>query len=64
MHLYIHNARPGVDLPCSVEEIEPLLSREIALVAKHFVCNQLSFFSQVRISGIVWNMIGTGCLGR
>jgi hypothetical protein len=39
-------------LLCSVEEIEPLLLREIALVAKHFVCNQLSLLT-VRISGIV-----------
>jgi hypothetical protein len=51
MNLYVHNTRSGAKLPCSVEEIEPLLSQDIALVAKHFVSNQLTFFSQVRING-------------
>jgi hypothetical protein len=67
MYLFVHNTRPGVKLPCSMEEIEELLSEDISLVAKHFVSNQLTFFSQIRISGerieydkerLSWHIIG------
>jgi hypothetical protein len=67
MYLFVHDTRPGVKLPCSMEEIETLLSQDISLVAKHFVSNQLTFFSQIRISGerieydkdrLSWHIIG------
>jgi hypothetical protein len=51
MHLYVHNARPKATVPCTVAEITTLLSDDISLVSRHFVANQLTFFSQIRING-------------
>jgi hypothetical protein len=51
MHLYVHNTRSNVSLPCSTEEITSLLSDDISLVARHFIANQLTFFTQIRVNG-------------
>jgi hypothetical protein len=48
MHLFVHNARPGVVLPCETEEIDALLTEDLVLASKHFVTNQLTFEAQVR----------------
>jgi septum formation topological specificity factor MinE len=48
MYLFVHNARPGVVLPCETEEIDALLTDDLMLASKHFVTNQLTFEAQVR----------------
>jgi hypothetical protein len=48
MFLFVHNARPGVVLPCETEEIDALLTEDLVLASKHFVTNQLTFEAQVR----------------
>jgi hypothetical protein len=50
MCLFVHNTRPGVSLPHTVEQITPMLSSDISLVSRYFVSNQLSFFAQVRVT--------------
>jgi hypothetical protein len=51
MHMYVHDTMPQCMKPVSVEEITTLLSDDISLVARHFANNQLSFFSQIKVSG-------------
>jgi hypothetical protein len=51
MHLFVHNTRPNVTLPHTVEEISTLLSDDVSLVSRHFVTNQLAFFTTVRVNG-------------
>lgn len=48
MHLFVHNARPGIALPCETDEIVALLTEDLMLASKHFVTNQLTFEAQVR----------------
>jgi hypothetical protein len=50
MRLFVHDTRPGVQLPHTVEQIEPMLSSDISLVSRYFVSNQLSFFAQVKVT--------------
>jgi hypothetical protein len=51
MSIFVHNMRPGVQLPHTVEQITPMLSSDISLVSRYFVSNQLSFFAQVKVTG-------------
>jgi hypothetical protein len=46
----LYDTRPGVKLPCSMEEIETASPGHLAR-GQNFVSNQLTFFSQIRISG-------------
>jgi hypothetical protein len=50
MRIFVHNTRPSVKLPHTIEEITPLLSSDISLVSRYFVSHQLSFFAQVRVT--------------
>jgi hypothetical protein len=51
MHIFVHNTRPNVVLPCTGDEISSLLSDDVSLVSRHFITNQLTFFTQIRVNG-------------